>query len=94
MWASASTWLRPATFRRRGPRSPFGLVAERHVLGAQDGLGCPGHRVIGEVPLNRTVVQCVVQRRHDHRLVEHKDPVADRAGRRVTASKNPYPYAV
>src|ERR1700722_643949 len=30
----------------------------------------PGHRIVREVPLQRVVVEGVVERRHDHRLVE------------------------
>jgi len=58
-------------------------LAERHGLGPEVLLRRPRHRVLREVALHPAVVERVVQRGHDHRLVEHQVAVAHRAGRRV-----------
>jgi hypothetical protein len=40
-------------------------------------------RIAGEVTLHRSVVQRIVQRRHDHRLVQHQVAMPNRSGSRV-----------
>src|ERR1039458_5532734 len=58
-------------------------LADRHRFVGEIKPSGPGHRIAREVPLQRVVVEGVVERRHDHRLVEDQSPMADRAGRGV-----------
>ena len=46
------------------------------------------HRICGDMALQRSVSQCIVQRGHDHRLVEHQDPVTHCAGLRVARRRS------
>src|SRR5450755_3011405 len=58
-------------------------LVDRHGLHGQVGLRGPGRRVAGEVTLDGVVIEGVVNRGHDHRLVEHEPAVADGARGRV-----------
>ena len=62
--------------RARTSREP---LPDRHPLRGQVQARGPRHRIGGESPLKRAVVQRVVERGHDHRLVEHEPAVPDRA---------------
>src|ERR1700712_2529174 len=55
-------------------------AADEHVLHPEVGLGHLRDRVGSEMPLHGPVVQCVVERGHDHRLVEYEVAVPDGAG--------------
>src|SRR6266536_1089743 len=66
-----------------GVTSASACLADGHVLRGEVGPRGPGHCVGGEVALQRAVGERVVQRCHDHGLVEHQVAVADRPGRRV-----------
>ena len=56
---------------------------DRELLDLEIGPDRLADRVGGEVPLHRPVLEHVVQRGHDHGLVEHQVAMPDAAGRRV-----------
>src|ERR1035437_10428675 len=60
-------------------RASVECLPNRHRLHREVRPCGPGHGIIREVPLHGTVLERVVQRCHDHRLIEHQGGGGDGA---------------